>query len=212
MSLAVIFGLVGAGLSATAYTMKSMLPLRAVALGSNVCFLAYGIMESQLPSILLNLVLVPLNIVRFREIRRLVRDVQAAGTDTPVSQWLVPQMSLRRAEAGQVLFKRGDTAQEMFYLHKGRVHIEELNVDLAPGTLFGEIGIFAPDSRRTQSAVCREGSDLYTMTQSDALRLYYQNPKLGFHLMRLVVARLTNDSARMRSPAQPLEDTGQPVP
>jgi hypothetical protein len=39
MSLGVILGLLGSLLSIVAYTMKSMLPLRAVALGSNNCFL-----------------------------------------------------------------------------------------------------------------------------------------------------------------------------
>lgn len=199
MSFGVILGLVGALLSIVAYTMKSMLPLRAVALASNVCFLVYGIIEAQLPSILLNLVVIPLNFVRFREIRRLVKDVESASTDGPLSAWLLPQMSLRHLEAGHVLFRKGDIAREMFYVHKGRVHIQELEVDLGPGELFGEIGVFAPDRRRTQTALCTEASDLYTMSQSDAIKLYYQNPKLGFHLMRLIVARLMNDSARLRN-------------
>jgi CRP/FNR family cyclic AMP-dependent transcriptional regulator len=203
MSLGVILGLIGAVLSIVAYTMRSMLPLRAVALTSNVCFLVYGVIESQLPSILLNLIVIPLNFYRFREIRRLVRDVETARSDTPLSEWLLPQMSLRCCKAGQVLFNQGDVAQEMFYLFKGQVQLQELNSSLGPGTLFGEIGIFAPDSRRTQTAVCGADTELYTMTQADVLRLYYQNPKLGFHLMRLIVARLMNDNARLRNAGDP---------
>jgi hypothetical protein len=34
-------------------------------------------------------------------------------------------------------------------------------------------------------------------------RLYFQNPKLGFHLMRLIVGRLMRDSAARRSESQP---------
>jgi CRP/FNR family transcriptional regulator, cyclic AMP receptor protein len=207
MSPGVTLGLIGALLSIVAYTMRSMLPLRAVALASNVCFLVYGVVEAQLPSILLNLIVIPLNLVRFREIRRLVREVEAARIDAPLSELLLPQMSLRRVAAGQVLFNQGDIAREMFYIHQGRVHIQELEVDLGPGTLFGEIGIFAPDTRRTQSAVCSENTDLYSMTQSDVLQLYYQNPKLGFHLMRLIVARLMNDNARLRLAAGSVNET-----
>jgi CRP/FNR family cyclic AMP-dependent transcriptional regulator len=198
MSPGMILGLIGAALSIVAYTMKSMLPLRAVALASNVCFLAYGITESQVPSILLNLVVIPLNFVRFREIRQLVQDVEEAGADAPLAQWLLPHMALRRVDAGKILFAKGDVAREMFYVQKGRVHIQELDVYLGPGALFGEIGIFAPDSRRTQGVICSEDTELYAMTQADALQLYYQNPKLGFHLMRLIVARLSNDSTRLR--------------
>lgn len=205
MSVGVILGLVGALLSIVAYTMKSMLSLRAVALASNVCFLVYGVIEFQLPSILLNLVVIPLNFIRFREIRQLVREVETVAPDVPLSEWLLPQMTLRRVDAGQILFRHGDTAKEMFYVHKGRVHIQELELDLAPGTLFGEIGIFAPDNRRTQTAIAAESSELYTMSQADAIRLYYQNPKLGFHLMRLIVARLMNDAARLRSASEEVD-------
>ncbi len=204
MSLGVVLGLIGAVLSLVAYMMKSMLPLRAVALASNICFLAYGIIEFQLPSILLNLVAIPLNFVRFREIRRLVKDVEMAATDSPVSEWLLPQMSLRQFEAGHVLFKKEDIAKELFYVQKGRVHLQELELDLGPGEVFGEIGIFAPDSRRTQTAICVEKSEIYTMSQSDAMKLYYQHPKLGFHLMRLLVVRLMKDNARLRNAGEQL--------
>ena len=30
------------------------------------------------------------------------------------------------------------------------------------------------------------------------VQLYYQNPKLGFHIMRLIVARLTRDAEKVR--------------
>jgi CRP/FNR family cyclic AMP-dependent transcriptional regulator len=203
MSLGMILGLIGALLSIVAYTMRSMLPLRAVALASNACFLVYGFLEHQWPSILLNLIVIPLNFIRFREVRRLVREVATARSDAPLSELLLPHMSLRRVKAGEVLFQKGDVAHEMFYVHQGRVTVPELSADLGPGTLFGEIGIFAPESRRTQSAVCREDADLYAMTQADALQLYYQNPKLGFHLMRLVVERLMSDSARLRGSGDP---------
>jgi CRP-like cAMP-binding protein len=198
MTLGMICGLIGALLSVVSYTTRSMVPLRTVALASNGCFLIYGIMELQWPSILLNLVAIPLNFIRLQEVRRLVREVEAAQSDAPLSELLLPHMSRRRVKAGQILFQKGDVAHEMFYLHQGRVAIPELGTELEPGTIFGEIGVFAPESRRTQSAVCREDADLYTMTQSDALHLYYQNPKLGFHLMRLIVARLMSDRARQR--------------
>jgi hypothetical protein len=32
-------------------------------------------------------------------------------------------------------------------------------------------------------------------------RLYYQNPKLGFHVMRLIVARLMHDTEKARHEA-----------
>jgi len=196
MTLGVILGLVGSLLSIIAYLMKSMLPLRAVALGSNVCFLTYGIIEAQLPSILLNLVAIPLNFVRWREIRKLVRDIESVKADSPLAEWLLPHMSLRRFPADHVLFHKGDLADEMFYIRTGSIRLPEIDVTLQPDALLGEIGTFSPDSRRTQSAVCAEDCELYSMTRADVVRLYYQNPKLGFQLMLLIINRLGNDARR----------------
>lgn len=196
MTLGVMLGLVGAILSIVSYMMKGMMGLRLVALCSNVLFLAYGLVEAQLPSIVLNLVVIPLNLVRVLEIRRLVSDIEHALGDSPVGQWLLPHMSRRRVAKGEWLFRQGDAADEMYYIHSGQVAIPELNVTLGPGTLFGEIGIFSPASQRTQSTCCESDCELYVMSRTDVQRLYYKNPKLGFHLMRLIVARLLLDIER----------------
>ena len=45
--------------------------------------------------------------------------------------------------------------------------------------------------------------EFYHMTGELIFRLYYQNPKLGFFLMRLVVRRLLRDVQRL---------DGKPVP
>lgn len=196
MSVGVALGLVGAILSIISYTMKDMLGLRMVALCSNVLFLTYGVVESQLPSIVLNLVVIPLNLVRVFEIRRLVHDIEHALGDSPVSEWLLPHMSRRRVRAGEWLFRQGDAADEMYYLQAGEVELPDLGVRLQPGTLFGEIGIFSPTSQRTQSTRCETDCELYVMSRADVQRLYYKNPKLGYHLMRLIVARLLLDVER----------------
>ena len=40
---------------------------------------------------------------------------------------------------------------------------------------------------------------LYSMTDYMMYRLYYQNPKLGFHFMRMIAGRLQRDIAREHS-------------
>jgi hypothetical protein len=50
--------------------------------------------------------------------------------------------------------------------------------------------------------VCDTDGELYHMTDEMIFQLYYQNPKLGFYLMRLVTERLLNDVRRREgSPA-----------
>jgi len=199
MTLGFALGFAAAALTLTAFVMKSMLPLRTAALASNVLFIAYGTVESLLPIVLLHGALLPLNAARLLEIRKLVRDIESAAADSSVAEWLLPHMARRNAPAGTILFSRGELAEEMFYVHQGKVRIAEYGDLLGPGTLIGEIGLFAPDRRRTQSVVCDSDCELFSLSQQGLYRLYYQNPKLGFHLIRLIVGRLMRDAATGRA-------------
>ena len=62
--------------------------------------------------------------------------------------------------------------------------------------MIGEIGLFSPEKRRTQTIICETDGELYRMTDEMIYRLYYQNPKLGFYFMRLIVERLLRDIRR----------------
>ena len=69
------------------------------------------------------------------------------------------------------------------------------------GELIGEIGLFSPDRKRTQTVVCETDGELYEMTDEMMFQLYYQNPKLGFYFMRLVSATAAEGRATARRPA-----------
>ena len=175
----------------------------ALALASNVFFLAWGYVEWLWPTLVINSVILPLNAWHIWEIRRLTKEIARATEDSPVSQWLLPHMRRRSFKAGEFLFHRGDEADELIYVASGELRIAEIGVRVGPGELIGEIGLFSPEKRRTQSLVCETDSELYYMTSEMIFRLYYQNPKLGFYLMRLVAQRLLRDVQRLG---------GKPVP
>jgi len=189
-------GLIAAALYFTSYSMKSMLPLRALAVASNVFFIAYGYVHSSLPELVLHSVLLPLNARRLREIRKLTEEIARTNQDSPVSQWLLPHMTRRTFKAGEVLFRKGDLADEVVYIASGQLKLQEHDQILGPGELIGEIGLFSPEKRRTQSIVCETDGELYRMTDEMIYRLYYQNPKLGFYVIRLIVERLLRDIKR----------------
>jgi CRP/FNR family cyclic AMP-dependent transcriptional regulator len=191
--------LIGAVLMLASYLMKSMLPLRMVALAGNVFFVAYGMLKGNPIALTLYLLLLPINAKRAWDIRKLVRDIEAARGDTPVAEWLLPHMTRRLAKAGESLWKRGDVATEMLYVQSGTVRLVEYDETLGAGTLVGEIGLFSPDNRRTQGLECVTDCELYSLTAEGMYKLYYQNPKLGFHIMRLVVGRLIRDAAAARA-------------
>ena len=198
MTAGYICGFIGAGLTLASYTMKSMFPLRLVALAANVFFVAYGWLEAALPSLVLYSLMILINLRKTWEIRNLVRAIEHATSDTPIAEWLLPHMTRRQATAGQTLWKKGDVATEMIYLASGKLRLVEHEEQLAPGSLVGEIGLFSPDNRRTLTVDCETDCTLYSLTTDGMAQLYYQNPKLGYHIMRLIVARLMHDLEKAR--------------
>lgn len=196
LDLGTALGMVAAALYFTSYVMKSMLPLRALALASNIFFIAYGYFQSSLPELVLHSVLLPLNARRMWEIRKLTKEIAQATQDSPVSQWLLPHMTRRKFTAGEVLFRKGDIADEVVYIASGQLRLQEHDRVLGPGELIGEIGLFSPDKKRTQSIICETDGELYRMTDEMIYQLYYQNPKLGFYFIRLVIERLLRDVSR----------------
>jgi hypothetical protein len=193
-----VTGFIGAGLTLASYAMKSMMPLRVVALASSVFFLAYGWIEAALPTLVLSVAMILINSRKAWEIRALVRAIEQAKSDTPIADWLLPNMTRRQATAGQTLWRKGDVATEMIYLESGTLRLVEHDEQLAPGSLIGEIGLFSPDNRRTLTVECATDCTLYSLTKEGMAQLYFQNPKLGYHIMRLIVARMARDVEKAR--------------
>lgn len=189
---------VGLGVASTgaSFIMKRMLPLRVLALASNLCFIGYGFAAGVLGSIIVNAVLLPINAKRLWEIKKLSKEIASATQESPISEWLLPHMERRSFKQGEVLFRKGDAADKLIYVAEGRLRLPEIGVLIGAGELIGEIGLFSPEKKRTQTVMCETDGDLYEMTGEMIFQLYYQHPKLGFFIMRLVAERLLNDARR----------------
>lgn len=198
-------GMLGGVFYLASHFMKSMVPLRVLALVSNVLFLTYGLWHTQfdlskllaLPEFLLNLILLPMNAKRLLEILRLTKQIEQATQASPASEWLLPHMHLHKHKAGHVLFHKGDTADAIFYVASGRLKLEDADHAIGAGELLGEIGLFCPEKTRTHTVICETDCELYQMTDEQIYRLYYQNPKLGFYFIQLIVERLLRDLQRL---------------
>jgi CRP/FNR family cyclic AMP-dependent transcriptional regulator len=201
LDLGTALGIVAAALSFGSSLMKRMMPLRALALFSNVFFIGYGYLHWLLPALLLHACLLPLNARRMWELHILTREIRRATHDSPVSQWLLPHMQRARFRAGDVLFRKDNPAEELVYIMSGWVRIEGSQERRGPGELLGEIGIFSAARLQTRTVVCETDGELYRMTAEMVYRLYYENPELGFYFMRLIVDRLMRDLSRTAAPA-----------
>ncbi len=204
VNIVTIIGLLGCVFYLASHSQKKMVSLRVLALVSNVLFIIFSLLHARfdisqligMPEFLLNAVLLPINSKRLVEIIRLTKQIEQATVASPVSEWLLPHMHLRKHKAGEVLFRKGALAHEIVYVAEGRLKLQEINHYIGPGELIGEIGLFSIEKVRTMTVICDTDCELYTMTDEMIYRLYYQNPKLGFFLMRLIVERLLADVRR----------------
>jgi len=179
--------------------MKTMIPLRIVAITSNVAFISYallgldyGIFGRVYPILVLHSALLPLNIVRLRQIKRLIEDVNRASSSEAFES-LIPYMTSERYRKGETIFRKGDPASRLYLIGEGSVRFPELSKQLSNGAVFGEVGLFAEQGVRSVSAVCEDDCRLYAIGKEKVLELYYQNPRFGFFLIRLVSGIVQQD-------------------
>lgn len=178
--------------------VKTMVPLRWLAVGSNLGFVIYGALEPSLTTFILEAILLPINFYRAVEMRRLTRQVTEAATTGDVSGvWLRPYMKSRHLAKGDTLFNKGDEADNLYLLASGRIELVEIGETMEPGRIFGEIAFFSPEKKRTLTARCAEDCLVLSIDEPTLKQLYYQNPKFGFELIGLVAGRLTADVRRM---------------
>jgi hypothetical protein len=184
---------VAAGLVLATFTMRTMIPLRLLGIASNIAFIAYGYADDLLPVLLLHSALLPLNVYRLFEIHRMIREVAGAASGINTLAWLQPFMSPMSAKAGETLFRRGDQADAMYLITRGLVRLEEFGVEIRPGEVVGEIGLFSPDGKRVATATCVEDCKLQRVTRDKVRELVFQNPRFAFHLIGVVTSRLVDD-------------------
>ena len=178
--------------------VKTMVPLRWLAVGSNAGFVVYGALSPSLLTLLLEGILLPINIYRALEMQRLTRRVTAAASNDEASGiWLKPYMKAKSLKSGEMLFRKGDEADHLYFLADGQIEFLEIDSKVEHGTVFGEIAFFSNDRRRTLSARCAVDCTVLSIADSTVRQLFYQNPAFGFQMMRLVASRLSADVQRL---------------
>jgi CRP/FNR family cyclic AMP-dependent transcriptional regulator len=195
-------GYLGALLVFGTYSMKTMIPLRIIGLCSNCVFIVYGYMAPVYPQLLLHAVLLPLNSLRLYQMLQLVGKVRTASQGDLNMDWLKPFMSKRACKAGEIIFRKGDLASAMFFTVSGRYRLDEIEQEVGPGQVIGEVGLIAPDNNRTLTFTCIEDGELLTISYEQVRQIYFQNPQFGFYFLQLLSRRLFQDIARLQEKAR----------
>jgi len=197
----------GAALVIVSAFVRTMIPLRWLAVGSNLGFIVYGLVHPSLLMVVLHSVLLPVNLWRVRQMVQLTRRVSAAADPRQLELWLRPYMRSQEYKAGATLFERGAPADRLYFLAAGRVELPEVGRTLEAGQMFGEIAFFAPDRRRSSAARCATDCTVLSIDEVTFKELVYQNPDFGLEVVRLIAGRLSQDVQRLQAAPRPAAPT-----
>src|ERR1700754_4563586 len=149
ITLANLFAMIGAIFFVATLLTQTMVPLRVDNMIGCAFFAGFGALAGNITTFLLYLFMVPINAYRLRQMLHLVKMARGATQGDTSMEWLKPFMTERKYRKGDVLFKKDDTANEMFLTVTGQFLVKEINVELPPGRLMGELGFLSPDNKRT---------------------------------------------------------------
>jgi CRP-like cAMP-binding protein len=197
ITLANMFALIGAIFFVATLLTQTMVPLRVANMIGCAFFAGFGALAGNITTFLLYLLMVPINAYRLRQMLNLVRKARTATQGDTSMEWLKPFMTERKYRKGDVLFKKDEVADEMFMTLTGMFLVKEINVELPPGRLMGELGFLSPDNKRTATVECIADGHVLTITYEKLLEIYFQNPQFGYYFLVLTSHRLLENIARL---------------
>jgi CRP-like cAMP-binding protein len=198
MSWVEILGYAASSTVLATFCMSTMIPLRILALVSNLLFCSYGYFDHLYPVLILHAVLFPVNLLRLVQFQRLLREMRNAHREDLSVQSLLPYMTTLSLAAGETLIRRGEKAEGLYYLVHGELEIADLGKILMPGAVLGEIGVFARIQERTATVICRTDCRLYQLSGSKAQQLYFQDRSFGFAILQIIINRLLENNRRLQ--------------
>jgi Cyclic nucleotide-binding domain len=201
ITLANMFALLGAIFFVATLLTQTMVPLRVANMIGCLFFAIFGALTGAITTFLLYLLMVPINGWRLRQMLALIKKARSATQGDTSMEWLRPFMTQRNYRKGDILMKKGDAAKEMLLTVTGRFRVVEINVELPPGNLMGELGFLTPDNRRTATIECIEDGHVLTITYEKLLEIYFQNPQFGYYFLVLTSQRLLENLARAEATA-----------
>ena len=199
ITLANMFALVGAVFFVATLLTQTMVPLRVANMVGCACFAGFGALTGAMNTLPMYVLDVPINPLRLRQMLTLIKKARSATEGDTSMEWLKPFMTERKYRKGDVLFKKGDPADEMLLTVTGNFLVTEIGVAVPPGRLMGELGFLTPNNRRTATIECTEAGHVLTITYEKLLEIYFQNPQFGYYFLVLTSQRLLENIARLEA-------------
>jgi CRP/FNR family transcriptional regulator, cyclic AMP receptor protein len=194
------FGYLAATLIFTAFFMETMRPLRLLALGSNIAFIAYGIGLNLTPVWLLHSILLPLNGWRLFQARRSKEGAGQRQLDQDLLNILSPHMVERRLDAG-AKFVPSSAERELYYIIEGAVLVGHDRVRLGAGEIVDSSWFSLPRSVATDVVICLTNVRLQAATAAMLEQVCNENPRIAVRLLHPLRPRRSIEGGASRSPA-----------
>ncbi len=196
ITLANMFALAGAIFFVATLLTQTMVPLRVANMIGCLFFAIFGALSGAITTFFLYLLMIPINAWRLRQMLALVKKARSATQGDMSMEWLKPFMTQRTYRKGSILMKKGDAAHDMLLTVTGKFRVVEIDLEVPPGRLMGELGFLTPDNRRTATIECIEDGQVLTITYEKLLEIYFQNPQFGYYFLVLTSQRLLENLAR----------------
>jgi uncharacterized protein (DUF697 family)/CRP-like cAMP-binding protein len=179
------------------FVVRTIVRMRVLCIVSIVFLLGSAVLSGSVPHFFMYLLALPANVVRLVQIRNLVKKARSSEQGTLSLDWLRPFMTPRNHQKGDVLFRKGDAATEMFLTVTGTFLVTEIGIEIPAGRILGELGFLSPNNHRTQSVECIEDGEVLTIAYDKLHEIYLQNPEFGYYFLRLTSDRLLENHARL---------------
>ncbi len=126
-----------------------------------------------------------------------------AGLDDESTSALLKFMKPRNLRRGTVLFREGDSGNELYIVSTGKLKVgrespdgrENLLSVVGPGEMIGELTLFDPGTRSTTVTAVSQ-TELLSLEHNDLMTWLEERPQAAMNLLRALAQRLrrTNDT------------------
>lgn len=124
--------------------------------------------------------------------------------DETTLPYLLERITLRRLADGEILYRQGDSGEQMHVVLNGRLQVrvaspegeESVVAHAQPGDVVGEMAVFSGSGRAATIAAVRD-STLGVIDRADIEALAVRFPQVFFNVTRMIVQRLTGTAGRI---------------
>src|SRR6266700_1050170 len=130
INVANVLALFGAIFFVATLLMRTIVPLRVSAIISDLFFVGYAVLADSVTTFILYILLLPINIIRLRQMIKLVRKAHASADGDLSMDCHKPFINRPKYGGDRQLFHKGKHTHEMIYIVPGNSHVSGIGLEI----------------------------------------------------------------------------------